>query len=209
MLSCYLSALRCRVFPGERPPSASRGARWAQASWARRSGIIIIAAIVAFAGITPARADFNTRDGQILGRTLGYVGDGMSGTAILGIVFIPGDPSSRREAEAIRIVIGSGLTAGRVRLQASLIPVDQLAVVIGVNALYVTAGLTGSMNAVSGTALRLHIPTVSIDMACVQSGNCVVGFSSEPTVKIVIDHAAAERAGMHFLQAFRMLVRER
>ncbi len=65
------------------------------------------------------------------------------------------------------------------------------------------------MNAVSGTALRLHIPTVSIDMACVQSGNCVVGFSSEPTVKIVIDHAAAERAGMHFLQAFRMLVKER
>ena len=160
-------------------------------------------------GAAPARAEFNTRDGQILGRTLGYVGDGMSGTAILGIVFIPGDPSSRQEAERIRTVIGNGLVAGRVRLQASLIPVDQLAAVIGVNALYVTAGLTESMNKVSGTALRLHIPTVSIDMACVQSGNCVVGFSSEPTVKIVIDHAAAERAGMHFLQAFRMLVRER
>ena len=209
MPSCYPFALRRWVSPCERPLSASKGVRRARASWIRRLGVIAIVAVVAFAGVTPARADFSIRDGQILGRTLGYVGDGLSGTAILGIVFIPSDPSSRREAEAIRTVIGNGLAAGRVRLQASLIPVDQLAVVIGVNALYVTAGLTESMNAVSGTALRLHIPTVSIDMACVQSGNCVVGFSSEPTVKIVIDHAAAERAGMHFLQAFRMLVRER
>ncbi len=138
MPSCRPSASRRWASPRERPPSASRGARWARAPWVRWFGVIAIVAIVAVAGIAPARADFNTRDGQILGRTLGYVGDGMSGTAILGIVFIPGDPSSRREAELIRTVIGNGLTAGRVRLQACLIPVDQLAVVIGVNALYVT-----------------------------------------------------------------------
>ncbi len=172
--------------------------------------VVGIVALVAVTGLPQAaRAEFSARDGQVLGRTLGYVGDGMTGTAILGIVFVPGDPSSRREAELIRTVIGGGLVAGRVRLQASLIPVDQLAVVMGVNALYVTSGLTGSMGAVSGTALRLHVPTVSIDMTCVRSGNCVVGFSSQPTVQIVIDHAAAARAGMHFLQAFRMLVQER
>jgi hypothetical protein len=37
----------------------------------------------------------------------------------------------------------------------------------------------------------------------------VVGFSSEPTVQITIDRAAAERSGVRFLQAFRMLVREK
>ena len=173
-------------------------------------GIIGIVTLVSAIGpFQAAEAEFSTKDGQILGRTLGYVGDGMTGTAILGIVFMPGNPSSRQEAALIQGVIGHGLTAGRVRLQASLIPVDQLAVVIGVNALYVTSGLAGSMDAVSGAALRLHVPTVSIDMACVQSGLCVIGFSSQPTVQIVIDHAAAERAGMHFMQAFRMLVREK
>ncbi len=159
--------------------------------------------------IQPARAAFSTKDGQILGRTLAFVGDGMTGTATLGIVFVPNDPLSRREAEQIQAVIGTGLNAGRIRLCASLVAVDQLAAVVDVKALYVTSGLASNMKAVSDTASRLHIPTVSIDMACVQSGNCVVGFSSQPTVQIVIDHAAAERAGMHFLQAFRMLVRER
>ncbi len=172
--------------------------------------VIIATAAMSFLGIIePARAEFNTKDGQVLGRTLAFVGDGMTGTAVLGIVFTPGDPLSRREAEQIQAVIGTGLSAGRVRLCASLVAVDQLAGLVDVKALYVTSGLGPNMKAISDTASRLHVPTVSIDMACVRSGNCVLGFSSQPTVQIVIDHAAAERAGMHFLQAFRMLVRER
>ena len=171
--------------------------------------IVIVSGVSAISGLQVARAQFSARDGQILGRTLGYVGDGMTGVVTLGIVFLPGDPSSQQEAALVQGVIGEGLVAGHVRLEARLVPVDQLAVVSGVNALYVTPDLAGSMSAVAGTALRLHVPTVSIDMACVQSGRCVVGFSSQPTVQIVIDHAAAERAGVHFLQAFRMLVREK
>lgn len=161
------------------------------------------------ASVRWAEAEFSHKDAQILGRTLGYVGDGNTGTAIVGIAFAPADPASRREAEAIRAIIGDGLPTGRVRLQARLVPVDQLAGATDLNALYVTAGLAGSMGAVSGAAQRLHVPTVSTDPACVQSGGCVVGFSSEPTVQIVIDRSAAERTGVRFLQAFRMLVREK
>ena len=90
-----------------------------------------------------------------------------------------------------------------------MVPVEQLATVTGVAALYVTSGLNANMPTISGAAQRLRIPTISADLACVQSSGCVVGYSTEPTVQIVIDKEAAERTGVRFMQAFRMLVREK
>ena len=65
------------------------------------------------------------------------------------------------------------------------------------------------MDRIAMAAQRLHVPTISADLDCVQSRGCVVGFITEPTVQILIDTTAAERAGVHFTQAFRMLVREK
>jgi hypothetical protein len=168
----------------------------------------VVSALVATSG-RAAAAEFSPKDGQVLGRTLGFVGDGMSGVAVVGIVFVPGDPASRREAESIKAVIGDDMPAGRVRLRARLVPVTQLADIAGIQALYVTGGLAASMDLVTGAAQRLHVPTVSTDIGCVESGACVVGFASEPMVQIIVDRSAAERTGVRFLQAFRMLVREK
>jgi hypothetical protein len=161
------------------------------------------------ANSTVAAADFSAKDGQVLGRTLGFVGDGMNGVVVVGIVVSATDPDSRRDADAICGIIGTDLPAGRVRLQVRLIPLEQLAVVTGVAALYVTSGLAANMETISKTAQRLHVPTISADMACVQSRGCIIGFSTEPTVQIVIDKSSAERTGVHFMQAFRMLVHEK
>jgi hypothetical protein len=161
------------------------------------------------ANSTVAAADFSAKDGQVLGRTLGFVGDGMNGVVVVGIVVSATDPDSRRDADAICGIIGTDLPAGRVRLQVRLIPLEQLAVVTGVAALYVTSGLAANMETISKTAQRLHVPTIPADMACVQSRGCIIGFSTEPTVQIVIDKSSAERTGVHFMQAFRMLVHEK
>ena len=56
--------------------------------------------------------------------------------------------------------------------------------------------------------LRLHVPTISTEMACVRTAHCIVGFSSQPSVEIVLNRDAANHAGVRFIQAFRMLVRE-
>jgi hypothetical protein len=174
---------------------------------------ITLAGLAAFASVSvnapAAVAEFTAKDGQVLGRTLGFVGNGMSGVVIVGVVVSPTDPDSQHDAEIVRGVIGADLPAGRVRLQVRLVPLEQLNAVTGLAALYVTSGLSASMETIAGTAQRLHIPTISADLGCVESGGCVVAFSTEPTVQIVIDSAAAERAGVHFMQAFRMLVREK
>jgi len=164
---------------------------------------------MAAASAPAAKAQFNAKDGQILGRTLGYSGDGIAGIAVVAIVFAPGNQASQQEAELVRTVIGGGLATGRIQLQARLVPVGELSAVTGVAAFYVTSGLEESAEAVSGAAQRLRVPTVSSNLACVEAGRCVVGFSSEPTVQILINQGAAERTGVHFLQAFRMLVREK
>jgi hypothetical protein len=174
--------------------------------------LVLATLTAAFLVIPPSRsagAEFSAKDGQILGRTLGFVGDGLSGPAVVGVVFSPTDSASRREAELIQAVIGDDMPAGRVRLRSRLVPIGQVSDVIGIHALYVTGGLADTMDAVVAAARRLHVPTISADIGCVQSGACVVGFSSEPTVQIIIDRGAAERSGVRFLQAFRMLVREK
>lgn len=175
----------------------------------RGRALLGLAGLVLVTSFHPAAAEFSAKDGQILGRTLSYIGNGMTGVAVVGIVYTPSVQTSQQEMDHIRAVIGDELPAGRIRLQARLVPVDQLATVTGLNALYVTSGLSGSTDAVFEAARRLHVPTISTDLDCVQSGGCVVGYSSEPTVQILLNQGAAERIGVHFLQAFRMLVREK
>jgi hypothetical protein len=168
----------------------------------------LAAGALAAASSSPALAEFNAKDGQILGRTLGYAGDGTAGIAVVGIVFAPANRVSQQDAQVIRTVIGDGLVTGRIRLYVRLIPVEQLAGVTGLNALYVTPGLSASAEAIFSAAQRLQVPTIAANLTCVESGRCVVGFTSEPTVQILLNQGAAERIGVHFLQAFRMLVRE-
>ena len=153
-------------------------------------------------------ADFTAKDAQVLGRTLSYVGDGMAGVAVVGIVLAPGSPASQQDAELVRAAIGEGLSAGRVKLETRLVLVDQLSSVSGINAFFVTLESAGYPS-VMLAAQRLHVPVISTDMACAERAACVVSFSSEPTVQIVISRAAADRTGVRFTQAFRMLVTER
>lgn len=171
----------------------------------------IVAAWVALFLVTPswaARSEFSVKDAQVLGRTMGFVGEGMTGVAVIGVVFSLDSPASWREMDAIRAVVGDQLSTGRVMLWLRLVPFEQLPTISGIDALFVTSGLATS-TAVLAAARRLRIPTVSTDMSCVEAANCIVGFSSEPTVQIVIDRGAADRAGVSFVQAFRMLVREK
>ena len=172
-----------------------------------------VAVLIAFAWaivMLPAAASgFSDKDGQVLGRTLRFLGDGQARSATVAIVYAPSDAASKQEARAVQNVIGSGLMAGRLRLQARLVSADHLGDVGDANAIYVSVNLGGSMAAIAALAEARHIPTIAANLDCVGAPNgCVVGYLSEPAVQIVISRAATERTGVHFMQAFRMLVRE-
>ena len=158
---------------------------------------------------TAASIEFTPKDAQVLGRTLEFIGDGHTGPVTVGITFSSEVPVSRSAAERVYAVIGDGLLTGRVRLHARLIPIELLDNITGLDALYVPIDLAGSMASVTRAAQRMHIPTISTDLACVEAGQCVVGFTSDPSVQIIIDRAAADRVRVRFVPAFRMLVREK
>ena len=168
-----------------------------------------LAVVTCLAASSAAGAEFDAKDGQILGRTLGYTGDGTASAIVVGIVFSPASRASQQEAELVLAIIGDGLATGRIRLQARLVPLDRLSGVTGLNALYLTTGLPEDTETVFSAARRLRAPTISANLSCVEAGRCVIGFISEPTVQILLNEGAAERIGVHFLQAFRMLVREK
>jgi hypothetical protein len=154
------------------------------------------------------RAQFTQRDGQIIARTLSFIEAGTGGTLEIGIAYAPDSPDSVRKAQSLKAVIGDALAAGKVTLKARLIPIQQLANAMGIAGIFVIGELGAYSDQVPSAALRLHIPTISTEMACVQSARCILAFSSQPTVEIVLNHNAANSAGVHFTQAFRMLVRE-
>ena len=153
-------------------------------------------------------AQTTARDAQIIARALSFSDAGPTGTLEIGIVYAPDQANSLRQAESLRASIGESLVAGRVTLRSRLVPVDHLDNVTGLAGLFVTSDLGPHLDAIAATAQRLHIPTISNEMAYVRAGRCILAYSSQPNVEIVLNHDAANKAGVHFTQAFRMLVRE-
>ncbi len=156
----------------------------------------------------PCLAQFTPRDGQIIARTLSFLESASAGVVEIGIAYAPDRPTSVRQAENLRAAIGDSLIAGRITLKARLIPVDQLPSATGIGGIFVTDDLGPHLEEVTAAAQHLHVPTISTEMACVRSARCILAFSSQPTVEIVLNHDAANSAGVRFSQAFRMLVRE-
>jgi hypothetical protein len=164
--------------------------------------------------VTPARAqdvtakDVTAKDLQVIGRTLGFMEDASARTVELGIVYVPGNPESARQAGAMQRLLGEGVAAGRITLRSRIIAIDQLGTAQNVGALFVVPAVGQISSAVMDAAKRLHIPAISTDVACVQAGTCVLAFHSEPTVEVFLSRAAAEGAGVRFTPAFRMLVKQ-
>ena len=168
-----------------------------------RMAIALMGMFLVGVAARPCMAQFTTRDGQIIARSLSFIEPGLSGVLQLGIVYAPNQPVSARQAQSLASTIGDGLIAGKITLKARLVPIEQLATASGF-----AGGLEPQLDDVQRVSRQLHVPTISTEMAYLRSDHCMLGFSSEPTVEIVLNHNAANSAGVHFNQAFRMLVRE-
>jgi hypothetical protein len=142
----------------------------------------------------------------VAGRALTFLENGPSGAAVLGVVFDPSKPASVAEKNAVMAAIGSGYAAGSVTLTGKAVEASAVSGVSGVAALYVTTGV--SYAAVGAAAKAKKLVTVGSDPACVNSGDCVMGVSTDPKVEITVNHAAAAAVGASFKAAFRMLIHE-
>ena len=152
-------------------------------------------------------SDVTQKDIQIIGRSLGFMEDLSPGPLELGIVYIRNDAETQRQAAAMQALMVEA-PMGKIPLRPRLVAVDELATLDHAHALFIVPTAAPVAAKVAAAGRRLHIPVISTDGACAEAGNCVLSFSSSPTVEIIFNRSSAEAAGVRFTAAFRMLVKK-
>jgi len=167
---------------------------------------VLLAIVPALLGGGQAEAaSLSAHDLQVLGRALAFAQPAPSGTQILAIAYAAGDEASRRDAEAIAALIGSGLRAGAAVLRPRVVDAAGLAQG-GFAAVLAAEG--AEAGPLMEATRKEKVLCVTADFAAVQAGSCVMAIRSEPRVDILVNHAAAAAAGIEFAAAFRMMIRE-
>jgi hypothetical protein len=165
---------------------------------------LIISALASLMIAAPVAAETTQRDLEVIGRALSFV-DGASGSdRVVAIVY---DGASEAEAQALASTMSGGLSAGRVTLTGRLVPSSDLAGLSGADAAVLLGSASGDAS-VFGAASSGGVMTVSTDMGCVESGQCVMGVQSAPSVRIVVNRGAAGASSVSFAAAFAMMIEE-
>jgi hypothetical protein len=171
----------------------------------RYKHISIGAALAVLAAPAVSHADA-AKDLQVAGRALSFLENGPTGRVTIGVVFDPAKPSSVAEKDAVMAAMGGGYSAGALTIVGAPMPVSALGGAGGVKALFVTTGV--NYGAVGAAAKAKKVITIGTDPACVKSGACVMGVSTEPKVEITVNRSAADAVGAAFKAAFRMMIKE-
>jgi hypothetical protein len=165
---------------------------------------MIVAGVFALSAAAPGLAYADpAKDIQVAGRALTFLENGPTGPTVIGVVFDPSKPGSVAEKNAIMAAIGGGYSAGAITLTGKPMEAGDIS---GVKVVFVTHGV--NYGAVSSQSKAKHIIAIGSDPACVQSGACVMGVSTDPSVQIVVNHNAAAAVGASFKAAFRMMIHE-
>ncbi len=151
-----------------------------------------------------AAASLSAEDVQVLARALAFL-QPPPGAGSIAVVFAHDDDASRRDAEAIVALLGDGLRVGGGLLRPMLR--DSRALETGGFSVLIAAdGANGEAVLAASRAARALC--VTGELGAVQAGLCTMAIRSEPRVEVVISHAAAAAAGIEFVAAFRLMVRE-
>ncbi len=165
---------------------------------------------IAFAGallLFPMQANADgAREVQVAGRTLTFLDNGPTGRVTFAVVFDPSKPASVAEKDEVMAALGAGMAVGAVTVVGKAVDVGSVAGTSGVGAFYLTHGVNYA--SVGAAAKSKKILSISSDMACVQSGACVMGVAASPKVEIVVNSASAAAVGASFKAAFKMMIKE-
>jgi hypothetical protein len=155
----------------------------------------------------PAQAEVTAGDLQIVGRALTFLDKPMSGEVTVGIVYSADNPQSAHDAQDLQRLLAGGLRVGNVLLKPLVVSLEHVAQA-NVGVLFLTAGLGEQAAAVEIASRTRHLPCITSDLSQVHSGRCAIGVSSEPTVEILVNRAAAQASGTTFSTLFRMMINE-
>lgn len=175
----------------------------------RRARLSLVAGTLASAGLFwPSHAlaaSFAAKDLQVLGRAVAFLSPPLPAESVLAIAYVASNPASRQDAEAIAALIGPELRAGAAILRPKLVEAGNLEA----GGFRVMIAAAGANSAQLGAAARkAGALCITTDVEAVRAGFCAMAITSEPRVEIVVNHAVSSAAGIAFVAAFRMMIRE-
>jgi hypothetical protein len=159
------------------------------------------------ATLAAAGATITETDVLVAARALSFLQNPPTGDVRVGVVYSPGDPRSVEEADELQQILASGLKVGNLTMTPLKVKVDELATA-NVQLLWLTSDIGRDGERVADATKAKQIPCITVDIAAVHNGACVMGVRSQPRVEIIVNRAAAARSSMSFATAFRMLVTE-
>jgi len=169
-----------------------------------RSGGLLAAAALFLLPLSAAAE--GGREIQVAGRTLTFLDNGPTGKVVFAVVFDPSKPASVAEKDEVMAALGSGMSVGGITVVGRAVELNSLGSAGDAGAFYLTHGV--NYTAAGAFAKSKKILSISSDMACVQSGACVMGVAASPKVEIVVNSATAKAEGIVFKAAFKMMIKE-
>jgi hypothetical protein len=148
------------------------------------------------------------KDVKIAVRVLDFVNAPAVGRSVVGVVFDARNRDSIEDARSILQWLGGASGQSISDMTPVLIDIRKLDSFRDLGALVVAAGLEESYDRIRDYGSSTHTLTISTDLACVRAAKCVVAVSSVPRVEVMISARAASDSGVHFSDAFRMMVTE-
>lgn len=131
------------------------------------------------------------------------------GRTSLAVIYDGENKASVADAQTIQEWVNSGVSSGKAELIPNLVDAHRLDMAPSFKLAIIASGTTPVLDSrILDYALKNHALTISSDMACVQTGKCVVGVTSSPRVEVIINRAVATSYRVEFSEAFRMMVRE-
>lgn len=168
---------------------------------------ILAAALAALPLLTAgASAQMSERDLAIIGRALNFVEGGQPGQRVVALIY---DDAGQAEADALNAAMSGGYSARDITMVSRMVPASEAASSLsGVDAAILLGGVSGGNPAIAQAAGSNGVMTVSANMGCVTSGQCVLGVQSAPAVRIVVSQSAANAASVSFATAFAMMIEQ-
>lgn len=155
--------------------------------------------------VAAARADISQKDLQITARALSFMEKPPIGETRLGIVYDPNDPRSAAQAQAVKKMLASGMKVGNLVLKPVMVELGQAARA-NVDLFFLTEHLGEGSADIADISEAEQIPCITVDIAQVRQGACVMGVRSRPKIEILVNRQAAANSGMKFATAFRMMI---
>lgn len=161
--------------------------------------------MLTIATIAPANAEVTEKDLQVLGRAIGFIENGPSGTVSVAVVYADGDAASQASADQLAAFVGTGRSAGKLTMNAVSTAVGALS---GADIILVPNGQSSLYDAVKAATSSGKGISASADKACAAAGACVISIASDPKVEIFMSGSASAAANVSFGSAFRMMIKE-